>query len=68
MASASASELRSQLMRAVENGVIDRRTFKRLDALVDEVRAMLYSLARTIRRKHGKRLHDVLPEDEPGDQ
>jgi len=53
-ASGSASEVRSQLSRALRNGIIDRRTFRRLDALVDVLRAKLYRFGQSVRRRADK--------------
>jgi four helix bundle protein len=54
MAGGSASEVRSQLARARRLGLITQATHDRLDAQLDEIRRMLYALARAIREQDDK--------------
>jgi four helix bundle protein len=54
MAGGSASEVRSQLARAVRLGLISDSAGARLDGCADEIRRMLFALAKSIRLQEDK--------------
>jgi four helix bundle protein len=58
MALGSTVELRGQIIRARDMRLIPQHVADRLEAQVEEVRKMLYALARSVRQQHG-------PRDEP---
>jgi four helix bundle protein len=51
MALGSSGELRNQILRAMQTGIISRDVHAKLDAMIDEVRRMLTGLTQAIRRE-----------------
>ncbi len=59
IACGSLSELRSQLIEAFDADVVSRSRFEELDKEIDELRAMLVGLARSVRSRNRERGTDT---------